>query len=229
MPFKKSYRRRKRRAPYRKRYNRYPKSNPMNRITLLGNKRMVKLRYATPQVLTVPINGNINDVVIVANGCFDPEVSLGGHQPRGFDQMMQLYDHYTVLGSKCTGRWGQASAGNGARSFYCFITLRDSAILISNPTELFEDRNTAYTIYGAAGGSSRLIKNYSAKKFHTKGDVLDDNNLRGDEGANPVESGYFHVGTSNTDFTSAETEQIELLIVVDYIVMFSEPKQPPES
>jgi len=34
-----------------------------------------------------------------------PNVSLGGHQPRGFDQLMAVYETYTVLGSKISVNW----------------------------------------------------------------------------------------------------------------------------
>jgi len=35
-----------------------------------------------------------------ANGIFDPQVSLGGHQPLGFDQLMAIYDHWVVKSSR---------------------------------------------------------------------------------------------------------------------------------
>ncbi|HIA02129.1 MAG TPA: hypothetical protein EYN66_09490, partial [Myxococcales bacterium] len=40
-----------------------------------------------------------------ANGMFDPQVPLGGHQPRGFDEFMDAYDMFTVLGSKISVSW----------------------------------------------------------------------------------------------------------------------------
>ena len=38
-----------------------------------------------------------------ANGLYDPQVSTGGHQPRGFDEFMTTYDMYTVHGSRASG------------------------------------------------------------------------------------------------------------------------------
>lgn len=34
-----------------------------------------------------------------ANGMYDPEVGVGGHQPYGFDQLMTQYYHFTVIGA----------------------------------------------------------------------------------------------------------------------------------
>jgi len=36
---------------------------------------------------------------------YDPEVALGGHQPRGFDQFTDVYNTFTVLGSKISVSW----------------------------------------------------------------------------------------------------------------------------
>ncbi len=35
-----------------------------------------------------------------ANDCFDPDETGVGHQPRGFDQIIPMYEHFTVIGSK---------------------------------------------------------------------------------------------------------------------------------
>ena len=67
----------------------------------LGFPQQIKttLRYAmrTEFALT-------NDQTFVcklrANDLRDPEVALGGHQPRGFDDFMNIYDKFTVTGSK---------------------------------------------------------------------------------------------------------------------------------
>ena len=40
-----------------------------------------------------------------ANGMFDPQTAVGGHQPRGFDEFMEAYDMFTVMGSKISCSW----------------------------------------------------------------------------------------------------------------------------
>ena len=37
-----------------------------------------------------------------ANGMYDPEVAIGGHQPLGYDQLTALYDHWYVKSSRMT-------------------------------------------------------------------------------------------------------------------------------
>ncbi len=53
--------------------------------------------FVTINVTTIPVFH-----VMRANSCFDPDLSGGGHQPLGFDQMMLLYNKYTVLHSNIT-------------------------------------------------------------------------------------------------------------------------------
>ena len=36
------------------------------------------------------------------NSLFDPNLSGLGHQPRGFDQLMAVYEKYTVVAAKIT-------------------------------------------------------------------------------------------------------------------------------
>jgi len=37
-----------------------------------------------------------------ANDLYDPQYSMGGHQPAGFDQLMAMYQRFTVLRSQAT-------------------------------------------------------------------------------------------------------------------------------
>jgi hypothetical protein len=61
-----------------------------------------KLRYSTRAQFT-PTGTTVQQFQLRGNGLFDPQVALGGHQPRGFDEFMKTYDMYTVHGSKCSG------------------------------------------------------------------------------------------------------------------------------
>lgn len=59
------------------------------------------MRYACTTDITM--NGAGEAVLgFRANGMYDPEVALGGHQPLYYDQMTALYNHWTVTASKIT-------------------------------------------------------------------------------------------------------------------------------
>ena len=69
----------------------------------LGFPQQIKttLRYAMRTEFALPTNGTYT-CKLRANDLFDPEFALGGHQPRGFDDFMNIYDKFTVTGSKIT-------------------------------------------------------------------------------------------------------------------------------
>ena len=83
--------RRRRRAPRKK----YPLYQPV------PDSKVVKMRYVD-QFTIDPGLGTAGHISLRANGLFDPYVPVGGHQPYSFDQYMEFYNRYTVLGSKIT-------------------------------------------------------------------------------------------------------------------------------
>jgi len=55
---------------------------------------VTKLSYY--QIISLP-NTTITDSVFSLNCLYDPDISGGGHQPRGFDQWASFYSRYRVL------------------------------------------------------------------------------------------------------------------------------------
>lgn len=62
--------------------------------------KYAKLTYVVHENLTGPTAGNIVVKEYRINGMYDPEVSVGGHQPMGFDELMNQYEKFTVLKAK---------------------------------------------------------------------------------------------------------------------------------
>jgi hypothetical protein len=77
-------------------------SVPRNKIGFPQQMR-TKLRYST-RIEFIPTGTSVLSKTFLANGMYDPDVSLGGHQPRGFDEFMKTYQTFTVKGSRvsCT-------------------------------------------------------------------------------------------------------------------------------
>ena len=44
------------------------------------------------------IGGTCASYVFRGNDMYDPDVTGAGHQPRGFDQVMLMFDHFVVIG-----------------------------------------------------------------------------------------------------------------------------------
>ena len=72
-------------------------------------RKFARLKYTTIQTTASFTAGNIVVYEYRANGMYDPEVALGGHQPYGFDQLMAQYNNFTVLSSTITAEGLQNS------------------------------------------------------------------------------------------------------------------------
>ncbi len=200
-------------------------------------KQMVKLRYASEGSMNVAVGG-ITNRVFRANGLFDPDKTGIGHQPLGFDQWMQFYEHYTVLKAKITlqplpidtsatipSYFGVLLSANGtsATSKSSVEHLLESSELSSMPIigGLISDQTGRNKI------NPNFVKWYDAKKFHNKKDVTSESELRGDAASNPTEQAFFEV--FQAAIGGNDPGNTEFLVIIDYYVEFSEPRPLTQS
>jgi hypothetical protein len=66
----------------------------------IPNKFATKLRYSESVNIDPSLGGVPGVHVFNASSCYDPNTTGIGHQPRGFDQWMAMFDHFTVVGSR---------------------------------------------------------------------------------------------------------------------------------
>lgn len=214
LSFRRSKRRRRSR---RKRFTRLTNVVPATKT--------VKLRYVDQFNLDGPLGIN-STKVFRANSIFDPDFSVGGHQPLGHDQWAVFYDHYCVIGAKITAKF--VSTGNIATTDACMvgILLKDNSNTIAAPTTIMEQTNSGYAVLTNSNASqTRTIrKGYSARKFFNLKDVKDNRALVGAAvGSNPSEDAYFHVYQTPLS-TADDARPIRVIVTIEYIVNLSERK-----
>lgn len=196
----------------------------------LPNKLYTRLRYGTSTSLSTAAS-SIDSFIMSANGLYDPEDPIGGHQPRGFDQLMTMYDHYTVVASKINVTFRTSGdSGTASLPITAWIILSDDNTSFASSSDIYESSKLRYSVMAHPEGNRgvvQLSKKFNAKQFFTKSKVLDDDNLRGDANNNPGEGAFFHIGMDS--FTQLTTATVDCLIVVDYVAVLSEPKQPTSS
>lgn len=190
-----------------------------------------KLRYADQFQLTWGSVVTENDYIFRANSLFDPDLTGTGHQPRGFDQYMSMYDHYTVVGAKCTATFTNESTSNASMPIACAIALTDdSAPIVAKYTDIMERSDIRSCTIAHPEGSNAvrtLTKGFGAKKFFGRTNIMDNDDLKGDAGTNPAEKAYFHILNS---IAALSTDRgVNINVVIDYLVVFTEPKQPDQS
>lgn len=218
------YRRKKKVYKKKKRGYRYP----LVRKSPMPKRFLTKLRYAENGLSVNPGAGLVAEYIFRANDVYDPNQSGVGHQPRGFDQLMPLYNHFTVLGSRITIR---ASNQDNNDSVNCFLTLQGEATTQTNPIDLMERQDVRSLILGPKGAgpaNGTLSYNFSAKRFFGPSQPMNDTTQRGSAAASPTEQAYYHFGCVALDGLT-DVLAIPFSVVIDYIVMFHEPNDVASS
>lgn len=185
-----------------------------------GNTRVARLTYCDNIVLDPGANVTAGKV-FRANGMYDPDTALGGHQPYGFDQLMALYNRYVVLGAKIT------ITAVPAASFASYIIackLSDNATLLSTtPTVLQEQPGYKYRLItnGNTTPSPRLTMGYSARKLCRPG-FMNNDTYQGTVNKDPDDQWYFTVLTCSA-VPSVDNGAMTFNIRIDYIAKFMNP------
>lgn len=228
MPTTKTVTRTTRRGGYRKKRYRRKRNQLAFAKSPVPLKMFTKLKYVWQGTIDPPAAGTGNQNVFSGNGCYDPDISGVGTQPRGFDQLMALYDHYVVLGSKCTARFSSIDASNAQM---VYIALRDSSTQTGAFNNYAEGGNISYKVLAPRGtGESSQTVTYKAsvKKFLGRSRVLSDPELKGSTSNNPTEQCFFHVGVDPMD-TTVDSAGAIIVVEIEYLVALIEPKVPTQS
>lgn len=204
------------------------KAIAINRVTRavarqpLGQTIKVSMPYFEYDVQVNPgLLGIVGTYVFSANGLYDPNITGVGHQPLGFDQLMLMYNHYTVIGARITVDFVN---NDTTYNQYVGIKIAASPSPSTDLATVLENGNCVYTLLGQAGNDNdmaTLSYGTSIGKFLTKKNVLDEDDLKGTNAANPEEQVYFHVfGAPNT---AQDAGTISLGVRIDYIAVLHEP------
>ncbi len=185
-----------------------------------------KLRYATHVVFN-PAAGAAQNIFIKANGLFDPEVAVGGHQPLGFDEYMSFYDHFKVESSSITA-WFQPTTANVVSQYIAAISLDDDVVANTSSVNMIEQGLASWKLGNVGAGNEivKLTKTFNNKKYfknqHSAFTVV------GSALSDPSELANYNISVGPMDGVS-DVEETKCFIVVDYIVTFSERKTLAQS
>jgi len=194
----------------------------------LALRMPVKMRYNDSFSLD-PIASLASNHVFSCNGLFDPNITATGHQPRGFDEIIAMYDHYVCIASKIT----VTVANPHERACIVGIVVKDGVTTTADPEDLMENRYMKYiTIPGRNGEVGESVRTISMKvnpnKFLGRSKPMADPELKGSSTSNPAEGCFFHVFCYLID-PSVEQGALTAQVVLDYTSVFIEPKQPFKS
>ncbi len=193
------------------------------RLPVGPNTLIRKLRYVDSVVLNAGAGAAANHF-FSANGLFDPDVTGTGHQPLGFDQYIAMYDHYKVLSSKMTIHpLANPSASTADNQQIITIYLDDDTTAIVNSNNMIEQGQTSYTVLnsGASAQTKSISKSFVSSTFFSN--RLSSSQLLGTSSANPAEQCFYNLSTTALN-GSGDPVSLAILVVIDYVVSFSERK-----
>lgn len=203
------------------------KGTGLNKSFPLTKKFTFKTRYVDVQrALDAGIGGIAVTDVYHLTSLYDPDFTSGGHQPIGFDQIMPMYDHYTVIGARARVSFTNTDP---THSQLVALQLKDQTTVSSNIPEIIENGMTRYQILSPAGGSRDTVTmsyNFSAKKFYGKS-PMDGDKYQGTETSSPAEGAFLHVICDPQ--TTSNVAAVKYTILIEYIAILTEPKQLTQS
>jgi hypothetical protein len=169
--------------------------------------------------------GIVTNYFYSANGLYDPDITGTGHQPMGFDQLMLLYNQYSVIKSKIsvTTYSGTSSAVRAG------VYLSPDTTSITDPIRLMENgliRSVVVEGLLAPGYIKTISTNCDVALYfgrQTEDDVVVDKTLGGSAAANPTEQVYFAITHWNAFAASTYTNYMD--VVVEYDAVFWEPRK----
>lgn len=218
--------RRKRRAAKRINTGRVPKAMR----TPVPIKMFVKLTYAEVLTLTPTAAGTSDSMVYSANNWKDPNVSGGGHKPRGYNELMSLYDHYVGTTASITCQAMNRGNVNANDASWFMIRLKDNSVEDLGIINHVEASYTKYTCIpvSRAENCTRLTNQANVAKFLGRSNPLSDPDLKGSTATEPKEQCYFHIGAQGLN-QGTIGNQVDVLVTIQYAGFLIEPKNPSQS
>lgn len=194
-----------------------------NKAGVVRDKRIYTLRYC--ENLAQNADAAVAVTQFRANSCFDPNLTGAGHQPRGFDQLMALYESYVVLSSFISVK---AEKPHSAEPMAVNIAITEAGISNDASLEDMMENNPRTTRTGMASpnGSPPLFVRAAvnvAKYLNRSGGIADDLDLQGTASTNPSKQITFNVNTVRAGAVNGGT--VDLIITIVYRVMFLTPKK----
>lgn len=186
---------------------------------------MVTMKYGE-SVAIDPAAGQVAGAVFNINSAYEPR--SGGHQPRGFDQIAGLYQHFTVVG--CAYKVTFVSGGAGVADNLLVGTRVTTQSTISTGSVgsgipfMIESPRTKYTVVPDTDGTGgQVLTGYQAMNEFFGKNVKDEDDTSHSSSANPADLCYLHV-TGTTAGGTADASPFTAIVELRYYVECSELK-----
>ncbi len=203
-------------------------------LKILPARKKASLIYQTSFIVTP--GTAVSTTEYRGNGPFDPEVALGGQQPRGYDQYAALYGKCYVVKSNISVAMKNV-AGSSDVYVVAVYPYADASgdmpaiTLASNPADWYAQSRVKVVMPSTADASSdtQMIRSKCTSK-QALGKGQDRDNVVADVGGVPLTEWYWSVNTARyADTTITDPQEVVFIVTVVYDCIFSEPINVSES
>lgn len=197
---------------------------PMYRSVIGFPQKMVcKLKYVARSTLTSTA-GALTTSNFQANNLYAVQGS-SAHQPLYFDNLMNIYNHYVVLGSKIKVTAAPNSAGstNGA---VCAVFLNDDTTVVPTNIDAIAEQSSArnVSISAVQDFPTQMYCTYSAQKVFGP-NPIQNVELKGDAGANCADTVVYTVAAQSTSGDAV----VNILCELEFTAVFFELKDQAQN
>lgn len=195
--------------------------------SVLTNKLPLPLKYkcnfrysmANYEFNVLPA-GQVGHLIYKVNSMYDFENVLGGEQPMGYDQLMQLYNKYLVIGYK--GHMHMASTTSGKVKVGVYFDTTTTQI---NDWERIMENGAKYVVLGDTGSGNdiKVLKfKINPNKFLGIPKPQTDDTVKGSVGLDPAKMCYMHIIFQSLD-SLADPGIIRFDMNSEFAVVLSDP------
>lgn len=195
-----------------------------------GKKFYTKLRYSESHTIAASSTANFaSHYKMRLNSLYDPNYTGAGHQPRGFDQLMAIYEKYTVVGAKITVCYITTSTNP---SVVGLRTVDGNETAIADKKVAMENGDSSWKYISRFDQDNKAIisRTVNVKKFFNQSTIVGDDKFTLAANQNPSDDDAI-IGEMWVAPIKATAQHGETLldINIEYSCVFTEPKDLPSS
>jgi len=203
------------------------------------HRKFAKLKYCVHEYLAGPAANALNVVQYRANGMYDPEVAIGGHQPAGFDSLMEQYLHFTVLSATIDVEMQNATLANNIIAYVCLNSAAGqvAALYAAAPAgqgnntireQPFLSKDLITSVYSSFRQDTRSTRlSFNASKFFGKSpwNLIGDSRFQGSDSADPTEDANISLVLYSPTYANESGHSFPFKVVITYNAVFTEPRR----
>jgi len=194
---------------------------------LMGNQRVCAHKFVDATQILVDSVGGISVVKTYRANCLAQPNPTSPDQPNGFNQMVQLFNKHTVIGSKMTLTC-LPSGGQHARAFYVATELVNRLSQASfDLDQILGQRFVRYSVYSpgeGAGWRPRITTKFSPKKYLGLKDLRDNDQISALGQELPTQRVFWNLSQAPTHSQALQT--CDVIVQITYSVLWTDPITP---